>query len=194
MVKQSTNKLWPILAMVITLLFSSLANSAPVPYVDLALGLGVHALDDSDQGAVSNLIKTGLGVQWLPYLSTHVGVWLWSSKEQQNREAQEAQDYRRGYFDGLSTSWEVSLQWPLENKNALLAAGPYFRFGRHCWTAMLTGLLQPWSKEGCSGLKTLGFAFPEGVNKNAALYVEFTRTDFDDLRSSSVQLGAKLAF
>jgi hypothetical protein len=54
--------------------------------------------------------------------------------------------------------------------------------------------VQPWSKEGCSQLQTLGFVFPSTVEDMAAMYIEFTRTDFDDLTSSSLQLGAKLAF
>lgn len=185
------NNLSRILSFVVALLLNINAVAAPVVYADLALGLSVHVLENSDEGAVSELIKTGIGIQLFPYLSTQLGIWSWSSEDQSKRESDE---YDVGYFDGLSASWEVALQWPIANKGGLLSAGPYYRYGRHCWSAVLSGLVQPWSKKGCSGLNTVGFAFPNGENENAGLYVEFTRTDFDDLSSSSLQLGAKLAF
>jgi hypothetical protein len=171
------------------------ALSAPVPYVDLALGLGVHVLEESDEGATSKLIKAGIGVQWFPFLSTQLGVWSWNSKAQSDRASEDdSEQDRMGLFDGLSASWEVALQWPIDNKGSVLSAGPYYRYGQHCWSAVLTGLVEPWSKKGCSKLNTLGFSFPMEKAKNAGAYIEFTRTGFDDLSSSSLQLGAKLAF
>lgn len=169
--------------------------AAPVTYVDLALGLGVHVLDDTDQGAASKLIKAGMGVQWFPFLSTQVGIWSWNSEDPSKRESEENFEQKKlGVFDGLSSSLEVALQWPIENAGALLSAGPYYRYGRHCWSAVLTGLLQPWSRKGCSDLNTLGFSFPVPKEKNAGVYIEFTQTEFDDLSSRSLQLGVKLAF
>ena len=168
------------------------AIAAPVSYVDLALGLGVHTLDDSDQGAASKLIKAGFGVQWFPFLSTQVGIWSWNSEESSNKRDSEEREV--GLFDGLSSSLEVSLQWPIENSGSSLSAGPYYRYGRHCWTAVLTGLLQSWSRKGCSDLNSIGFSFPVPKEQNTAVYIEFTQTDFDDLSSRSLQLGAKLAF
>lgn len=190
---------------------------SPVPYVDLALGMGIHKLDRSgsdsvdgdedsdedsdekyseeDQGAVSRLIKLGLGVQWFPFLSTQVGIWSWNSEAQSKRMPDEDSDYNRvGLFDGLSSSMEVALQWPVDNPGSELSAGPYYRHGRHCWSAVLTGLLRPWSKEGCSNLSSIGYTFPLHTEETSAVYVEFTRTDFDDLSSNSLQFGAKLAF
>jgi len=193
---------------------SALGSSAgtyfsPVPYVDLALGVGIHKLDrpgsssvdsdekyrEEDQGAVSRLIKLGLGVQWFPFLSTRVGIWTWNSDEQSKRMPDEDSDYNRvGLFDGISSSMEIALQWPVDNPGSELSAGPYYRHGRHCWSAVLTGLLRPWSKEGCSNLSSIGYSFPLHSEETSAVYVEFTRTDFDDLSSNSLQFGAKLAF
>jgi hypothetical protein len=171
------------------------ALSAPVTYVDLALGLGVHVLEESDEGATSKLIKAGIGVQWFPFLSTQLGVWSWNSKAQSDRASEDdSEQDKMGLFDGLSASWEVALQWPIDNKGSQLSAGPYYRYGQHCWSAVLTGLVEPWSKKGCSKLNTVGFSFPMEKAKNAGAYIEFTRTGFDDLSSSSLQLGAKLAF
>lgn len=171
------------------------ALSAPVTYVDLALGLGVHVLEGSDEGASSKLIKAGIGVQWFPFLSTQLGVWSWNSKAQSDRASDDDSEQDKiGLFDGLSASWEVALQWPIDNKDSPLSAGPYYRYGQHCWSAVLTGLVEPWSKKGCSELNTVGFSFPMPKAKNAGAYIEFTRTGFDDLSSSSLQLGAKLAF
>jgi hypothetical protein len=171
------------------------ALSAPVTYVDLTLGLGVHVLEESGEGAASKLIKAGMGVQWFPFFSTQLGVWSWNSEAQSDRasEADSEQD-KVGLFDGLSASWEVVLQWPIDNKGSLLSAGPYYRYGQHCWSAVLTGLVEPWSKKGCSELNTVGFSFPTEKSENEGVYIEFTRTGFDDLSSSSLQLGAKLAF
>lgn len=166
---------------------------APVPYVDFALGLSVHVLEESDQGAASQLLKTAVGIQWLPMISTQVGVWHWSGNEESNEEEEENE---KANFEGISASWEVVLQMPFESKNDVFNYGPYYRLGRHCWSAVLTGLVQVWSKEGCSKIQTLGFVFPsvQYEDENAALYIEFTRSDFDDLSTSSMQLGAKLPF
>lgn len=189
--KQGIYSQYRALSLLSALLFSTVCSAAPVSYVDLALGLGVHVLDDSDQGAASEVIKVGVGIQWLPFVSTQLGIWSWSSGDQKESETEQDEV---GNFDGLSASWELVLQLPMENKGADLTAGPYFRYGRHCWSAVLTGLVKPWSKSGCSDLSTVGFSFPSGVEKNAGLYIEFTRTAFDDLFSSSLQLGARLAF
>lgn len=177
----------------ITLLLLPLKSYAEaVTYVDLALGLSIHVLDETDEGAASEVLKTAIGVQWFPFLSTQVGVWSWSGREgDSNKDSTEDE---MASFNGLSASWEIALQLPLEDKGTDFSLGPYYRFGRHCWSAVITGLVQPWSKEGCSQLQTLGFVFPSTVEDMAAMYIEFTRTDFDDLTSSSLQLGAKLAF
>ncbi len=193
--KQNAHMNSQALGLVVGLCFPMLVISAPVPYVDLALGLGVHVLEGSDQGAASRVIKAGIGAQWFPFLSTQVGVWSWNSEDQSKRDPNEDSERRKvGMFDGLSASWEVAVQWPIKNSDSLLSSGPYYRYGRHCWSAVLTGVVQPWSKNGCSDLSTLGFSFPTATKENAAVYIEFTQTSFDDLSSNSLQLGAKLAF
>lgn len=186
------NKSIVVMSLMFSLLMQVLpAYAEPEPYVDLALGLGVHVLEDTDEGAASRLIKTAVGVQWLPFISTQVGLWHWSSEKDERSEEEEQQPT----FDGVSASWEILLQTPLNNQYSSISYGPYYRFGRHCWSAVMTGLVQPWSKEGCSDLQTLGFTFPSGkeTENNAALYIEFSRTDLDGLSSSSLQLGARLA-
>ncbi len=164
----------------------------PEPYVDLALGLGVHVLDETEEGAASQLLKTAVGVQWLPFVSTQIGVWHWSGDE--DAKERDDDDEVHPMFEGISLSWELALQVPLNNKYSSLSYGPYYRYGRHCWSAVLSGFVQPWSKEGCSDLQTLGFTFPSGAQteSNAVVYLEFSRTDFDGLSSSSLQVGARL--
>lgn len=170
-------------------------RAEPVPYTDLALGLGIHTLEASDDGAASKLIKAGMGVQWFSFLSTQLGVWSWNTEDQgENKQEKDDEKRNAGSFNGLSGSLEVTLIWPIENNEGLISAGPYYRYGRHCWSAVLSGLVEPWSKKGCSGLNTLGFSFPSGKEKHAGLYVELSQTDFDDLFSRSLQLGVKLAF
>jgi hypothetical protein len=194
-VKQRVYKTSRVFSLVILMSISMTAMSAPVTYVDLALGLGVHVLENSEQGASSKVIKTGIGVQWLPFLSTQLGVWSWSSDNQTKRVSEEdSKKDEVGLFDGLSASWEIALQWPIDNKGAQLSAGPYYRYGRHYWSAVLTGLTQSWSNKGWSELNTIGFSFPMAKHQNAGVYFEFTHTDFENLSSNSLQLGAKLAF
>ncbi|MGK0247711.1 MAG: hypothetical protein ACI910_000438 [Oleispira sp.] len=184
-----------LFCLVIFLYCPMAALSAPVTYIDLALGLGVHVLGESDEGAASKLIKAGMGVQWFPFLSTQLGVWSWSSKAQSDRASEDDSEQDTiALFDGLSASWEVVLQWPIDNTGSPLSAGPYYRYGQHCWSAVLTGLVEPWSKKGCSELNTVGFSFPMAKATNEGAYIEYTRTRFDDLSSSSLQLGVKLAF
>lgn len=168
-----------------------LDDDALIPYVDLALGLSVHVLADSDEGAASQLIKTAIGVQWLPFISTQVGLWHWASEEDSTAEDEE----ERASFDGLSASWELALQVPFNNGQSRFAYGPYYRFGRHCWSAVFTGLVEPWSKEGCSDLQTIGFLFPaqQSYEEGAILYLEFSRSHFAEVSTNSIQLGAKLA-
>ena len=179
-----------LFSLLLSLPLASSANS--ITYVDLALGLSIHVLEDSNEGAASEVVKAAVGVQWLPFLSSQVGIWSWYGEEVDSNKNSVGDDVAS--FDGLSASWEVALQLPLEDKYSDFSIGPYYRFGRHCWSAVISGLIQPWSKEGCSPLQTLGFVFPTIEDKWAVVYVELTRTDFDDLTSSSFQLGAKLAF
>lgn len=169
-------------------------SQGPLPYVDFALGLSIHVLDEDEQGAASQLIKSAVGIQWLPIISTQIGIWHWSGNEYSNEEKDEEKD--EANFEGISVSWELVLQAPFENNNNLFNYGPYYRLGSHCWSAVFNGLDQPWSKEGCSKIQTLGFVFPsvQYKNENTALYIEFTRSNFDDLSTNSMQLGAKLAF
>jgi hypothetical protein len=168
-----------------------LFDHAVTPYVDLGLGLSLHVLDESDEGAASQLIKTAIGVQWLPFLSTQVGLWHWASEEQSSSDDEE----ERASFDGLSASWEVAVQLPFNTGYSQFHYGPYYRFGRHCWSAVFTGLVEPWSKEGCSDLQTLGFLFPaqQSYEEGAILYLEFSRSHFAEVSTNSIQLGAKLA-
>lgn len=163
-----------------------------LPYVDLGLGLSVHVLEESEEGAASQLLKTAIGVQWLPYISTQVGLWHWSNEEDKSESTEE----ERASFEGLSASWEITLQTPLSNKSSAFSYGPYYRFGRHCWSAVFSGLIQPWSKEGCSDIRSVGFVFPSAAKyeADAVLYLEFSHSDFAEVSTRSMQLGAKLAF
>lgn len=171
-----------------------------VPYADLGIGLGMHVLPDSDEGTSSRVIKAALGIQWLPFISTQFGLWHWSSlsdrpKDEPIREGgTKKSDPVR--FEGMSASWELTLQVPVSSQRTVLSYGPYYRIGWHCWTGVLTGLMQPWSKEGCSDLHSLGFVFPVTDRKggDTVLYIEVSHSELDSLSTRSMQLGAKLPF
>lgn len=173
-----------------------------VPYVDLGFGLSVHVLPDADEGATSRLLKTGLGMQWLPFISTQLGLWHWSEagkgrrNDSANSSQQQASEDEQDppTFEGLSASLEVVLQLPLQSQNTQLSYGPYYKYGRHCWSGVLSGLVQPWSKEGCSDIQSAGFTFPSSNKRSGGLvlFLEYSQSTLEDLSSRSVQMGAKL--
>ena len=175
-------------------------NEKIVPYVDLGFGIGIHSLPDTDEGTSSRILKTSVGVQWLSFLSAQVGLLHWSNYRNGGRNNNpESDDKEEGQpleFDGISVAWELTAQLPIGNKIRQLSHGPYYRFGRHCWTAVLSGLSQPWSKEGCSNIQSIGFVFPTSSSMNSELvwFLELSQTDLERLESRSVQISAKLPF
>lgn len=171
-----------------------------IPYVDLGIGLGMHVLPDSDEGTSSRVIKAALGVQWLPFISTQFGLWHWSNLNNSAKDGSGTESSTDKMepvrFEGMSASWELTLQVPISSQKTVLSYGPYYRLGRHCWTGVLTGLVQPWSKEGCSDLHSLGFVFPVADRRggDTVLYLEISHTELDQLSTKSMQIGAKLPF
>lgn len=173
-----------------------------VPYVDLGFGLSVHVLPDADEGATSRLLKTGLGMQWFPFLSTQLGLWHWSGEGGRERNDDDSSSKQQASsdkqdpptFEGLSASLEVVLQLPLQSQNSQLSYGPYYKYGRHCWSGVVSGLVQPWSKEGCSDIQSAGFTFPANNKRSAGLvlFLEYSQSTLENLSSRSVQIGAKL--
>ena len=97
-------------------------------------------------------------------------------------------------FDGVSAGWEVTAQIPLSTDD--IPIGPYVRYGGHCWAATISGLATPWAKSGCSDLTAVGIAFSSDARRRgqAAAYVEFSRTRFDEVTSGSVVVGIKNSF
>lgn len=175
-------------------------NETIVPYVDLGFGIGVHSLPDTDEGTSSRILKTSVGVQWLSFLSAQMGLLHWSNYRNSGRNSNPGSDNKEAdqpiEFDGISVAWELTVQIPVGNKSNQLSHGPYYRFGRHCWTAVLSGLAQPWTKEGCSNIQSIGFVFPTSSSMGSELvwFLELSQTNLERLQSRSVQIGAKLPF
>lgn len=170
-----------------------------VPYVELGIGLGVHVLKGEDEGANSRVIKTSLGIQWLPFISTQMGLWHWSkhnNKSQETGSDEKASNKTEVSFEGVSASWEITLQIPIFSDNTALSYGPYYRVGRHCWSGVGSGFVRPWSREGCSDLHSVGFVFPASDQRagKTVLFIEASHSNLDTLSTRSVQLGAKLPF
>lgn len=171
-----------------------------VPYVELGIGLGVHVLKGADEGANSRVIKTSLGIQWLPFISTQMGLWHWSNhnnRAQETSSDEAATDKKTPVsFEGMSASWELTLQIPISSQNTALSYGPYYRIGRHCWSGVVSGFVQPWSREGCSDLHSVGFVFPVSDQRagKTVLFIEASHSNLDTLSTRSLQLGAKLPF
>ena len=169
---------------------ASVSHGEVIPFGDFSVGLGLQTLDETGEGTMSVLMKGGLGWQLLPILSVQASLWGWTGDTYQTNSSGE--DPTIVSFDGLSVSWEATLQIPFENPKSDFRAGPYYRFGQQCWTAMLTGLLQPWSGDGCDNLHAVGVVFPSIDKTRAAFYLEASQTDFDDLASNAIQMGVKI--
>lgn len=170
-----------------------------VPYVDLGAGLGVHFLPETEEGATSRVLKTAVGVQWFSFISTQIGLWHWSGQNNAATKDTTASDSSEDApinFDGISAAMEVTLQLPIASEKSALSYGPYIRYGRHCWSGVLSGVIEPWSKEGCSNLHSAGVVFPTSsrLSGDTVWYLEFSHSSLKRLTTRSVQVGAKLAF
>lgn len=177
-----------LLLMLLPLSFVSRAEV--VPFGDFSVGLGVQTLDDTGEGTVSFLMKGGVGWQLFPFMSVQTSLWGWTGDTYQSNGADEEPTIVS--FDGISASWEATFQIPFPNPKSAFRAGPYYRYGQQCWTAILTGLLQPWSGDGCDDLHAFGIVFPSSDKSRAAFYLEASQTDFDDLSSNAIQMGVKV--
>lgn len=196
-----TRALSALLLMMNLLFLSPLCDAEPEFYGDIALGLSVHVLtDDSDElnegtdGAASQLLKGALGIQWTSFFSTQLGVFYWSDDISEVDTTSSEDEAEPVTFQGVSASWEAALRIPLSRTKSRFSYGPYYRYGQHCWSAVFSGLAQPWSKEGCSEIQSAGFSFPSarGYEVDAQVYIEFTHTDFEDVSSRSLLAGVRM--
>lgn len=172
-------------------------KSDVIPFVDLGYGLAIHQLPGSDGGAASGVIKTAVGMQWLSFVSAQVGLWHWRKRNNTAQSRSSTETPRSNIqLDGISALWELTLQLPIASQRAKLSYGPFYRFGRHCWAAVISGLAQPWAKDGCSDIHSLGVVLPisSRMNDDLVWYIEGSDTDLEGISSRSVQIGAKLAF
>jgi hypothetical protein len=171
-------------------LLSSVSRAEVIPYGDFSVGLGVQTLEDTGEGTTSYLMKGGFGLQLFPFMSVQASLWGWTGDNYQYNAATEESSVVS--FDGISASWEATLQIPFPSPKSDFRAGPYYRYGQQCWSAILTGLLQPWSGQGCNDIHAYGVVFPSADKTRAAFYLEFSQTDFDDLESNAIQMGVKV--
>lgn len=169
---------------------SFVSRAEVIPFGDFSVGLGVQTLEDTGEGTTSFLMKGGLGLQLFPFMSVQASLWGWTGDDYQYNAATEEASVVS--FDGISASWEATFQIPFPSPKSDFRAGPYYRYGQQCWSAILTGLLQPWSGQGCNDLHAFGVVFPSADKTRAAFYLELSQTDFDDLASNAIQMGVKV--
>lgn len=171
------------------LMFASVVSHADIPvFAEAAIGLGIQTLhNEDDDAAASKVVKVGAGVQLLPVISTSLVAYSWGVVQDNQRED-------AVQFDGISIGWEVVAHIPFSAADIPL--GPYARTGGHCWAATVTGLAQPWAKNGCSDLFAAGVSFGTNHKRRGqgALYVEFSRTRFEEVTSGSIIAGIKTRF
>lgn len=176
--------------LVALLSLSSVSRAEVIPFGDIAVGLGVQTLEETGEGTVSFLMRGGFGLQLLPFMSVQANLWGWTGDNYQYDESTETATVVS--FDGISASWEATFQIPFSNPKSDFRAGPYYRYGQQCWSAILSGLMQPWSGKGCNDLHAFGVVFPSSDKTRAAFYLEASNTKFDELDSSAIQMGVKI--
>ncbi|MBU2037827.1 MULTISPECIES: hypothetical protein [unclassified Thalassolituus] len=160
----------------------------PQGYAALALGLSAQSIPEerSDDGEsdtlLTDLVYARGGIEWIPGVSTGLGLWLWGDKNI-NENAESPQ------FDGISAGWDVTLRLPLAN-----GVGPWVRYGRHCWSTAVSGVLEPWSDDGCSTMRSAGFNFPLPNQHDVVLFAEYSTTEFSDIDADSIIAGVRAHF
>jgi hypothetical protein len=168
-------------------------SDASISYVDVGIGLSSHVVDETEQGAISGLFKIAAGRQWYSFISAQIGLWYWGNND---NDTDVERSRERTKFESISVSLEMTVQIPFGHNNTAFQYGPYYRLGRHCWSAVLLGLVDPWYKEGCSNLHSIGFLFPISNRRysDASFYLEATHSEFDEVSTNSIQIGSKVPF
>ncbi|WP_430459889.1 outer membrane beta-barrel protein [Thalassolituus sp. LLYu03] len=176
-----------LLSLLVAALWPATAQAwRPEGYAALALGFSLQSIpaeqttDGLDDTILTNVMAARTGVEWIPGISTGIGFWLWGDKNV-NTEAESVQ------FDGISAGWDVTFRIPFSG-----GVGPYVRVGRHCWSAVTSGLLDPWSEDGCSAMRSAGFNFP--VEHDLVMYAEYSTTRFQDIDADSLLAGVQARF
>ena len=178
------------LQLLLLLPLSFMSRAEVIPFGDISVGLSVHTLENSREGTTSFLMKGGFGLQLLPFISVQASLWGWTGDDYRYDSTTEERSVVS--FDGISASWEATLQIPFSNPKSEFRAGPYYRYGQQCWSAILTGLMTPWSGKGCNDLHAFGVVFPSADKTRSAFYLEASQTNFDDLASNAIQMGVKM--
>lgn len=168
------------------------ATAWPVGYGEVTLGGTLLTLnqpdeemEDRNKAMTTETMRAAGGIEWLPGLSTGFSMWLWGDKVV-NTESAEQQ------MDGISTGVDVRLRLPLGN-----GSGPYVSYGRQCWQVVITGLENRWSENSCSVVKSAGIAFGTGQRSQypgAAMVLEYSRMDFNEVEAGSLMVGLRMNF
>jgi hypothetical protein len=172
------------------LLLQALPVQAWQPQGNAALALGLSAqtipeertADGEPDTILTDVVYANGGIEWIPGVSTGLALWLWGDKDI-NENAETAQ------FDGISAGWDVTLRLPLAN-----GVGPWVRYGRHCWSTAVNGVLEPWSDDGCSSMRSAGFNFPLPNQHDVVLFAEYSTTEFRNIEADSIIAGVRAHF
>ncbi len=192
---------WALRTGLLALLWSlSLAAQAwpMATYADVNFGLSSQTntrAADEYRRTLSDMLQVRAGVSVLPVLSVGVNAQTWGAGFFLGNRAL---DDEYASVSGLGTGVEATVHLPL-NGWRTNPAGPYARVGQQCWWLSVTQP-NPQSQgnshrnvSGCSVRKTVGLAFP-AEEWNQTMYVEYSRMDFDDIRSGSVIAGLRMEF
>lgn len=156
-------------------------------YVEGDTGFGFQSLDSDGLTEVSERLHLGVGLKLYEFLYVGFGVNGWFDYE---AEDETEDDKNTGVtFSGWSTGFDARLHLIPGDTS------PYVRFGHHCWSASVGGLLSPWEKEGCSnywggGLNIISVSRNNG--KKTSVYGEILQISFEDVEAINLVLGFRL--
>jgi len=55
-------------------------------------------------------------------------------------------------------------------------------------------VLEPWSDDGCSSMRSAGFNFPLPNQHDVVLFAEYSTTEFNDIDADSIIAGVRAHF
>jgi len=146
--------------------------------------IGLHHFETSDEGLSSygSGFSFSVGHKVLPILSAELAFNLWSVDEEENEtntiEHHLLHDF---HFHGISLGANAILHLPN-------VQGPYFKVGRHCWSASVEDVVNLWDGAGCSNLSGLGVYFGP---KGSGFLIEYNYIRYDVVSSSFLNLGIR---
>ena len=167
---------WQVLGAAMALLLPAGA-SALEGYGEFGLGVTFVEVDqplalrseDRKETVADETLFAGGAVQWLPFVSTGLQMWIWGDRRVDANATEKN-------IDGIGVAADVTVRFPFD------AFSPYARYSRVCWDMLITGLDSNWSEEACSSQVAagLGFGLRGADGRLQRLNIEYSRMTLTD--------------